>query len=56
MPGFYNEGRQVCHAVLSCSCKENKGPVDDLVRISIIVHKNFILSQSHITIIDEPWY
>jgi hypothetical protein len=55
-PVFYNEGRQVCHAVLSCLCKDNnKGSCDDLVRISIMVQKIFILTQSHITI-DEPWY
>ena len=51
--GFYNEGRQVWHAVLSCLCKDNKGSCDDLVRINVIVQKNCILTQSHITI-DAP--
>ena len=52
MPGFYNEGRQVCH--VSCLCKDtNMGWCDDLVRVSIIVQKKFILTQTHITI-DEP--
>ena len=47
----FNEGRQLCHAVLPCLCKY-KGCCDDKVRRSI-VQKKFTLTQSHITI-DEP--